>query len=186
MNQRPDSRRAGVAVGDVLVVLSLLCLVFAVTYPRLRRAAYDDRVDAAVAAVEAVRASAQSHFEREGTWPAESPLGTIPAELVDRLPQDFTPVSEEYTMDWNLWHTVSPPPPVEVDQTDFDPDLAATAPVERVVVRPEEPVSRLHPLAGIMVHSDDEALLASLLQRYGQTLSFVRDGSWTLILENAG
>ena len=186
MNQRPDPRRAGIAVGDVLIVLSLVCFVFAVLYPRLRRAAYEDRIDAAASAVEAVRASAQSHLESEGTWPAESPVGTIPAELVGRLPQDFSPVSDTYTMDWNLWQTVRPPPPAEADQTDYDPDMGAAAPVARVEVRPEDAVSQLSPLAGITVYSDEEGILAALLERYGQTRSFIRDGSWTLILEGAG
>ena len=173
-------------VGDVLLVLSLLCLALAVIYPRIQRGAYEDRVNAAVSDVEAVKASAHRHLEREGTWPAESPSGRIPAELVGTLPTDFTPVSAHYTMDWNLWETVRIHPPPDDAQPDGNPDPEGAAPVEIEVEGPDQRGSMLQPLAGITIHSDEEGLLAALLQRYGQELSFVREGSWTLILEDAG
>lgn len=173
-------------VGDVLIVLSLLCLALAVIYPRIRRGAYQDRVAAAVSDVEAVRTSAHRHLEREGAWPAESPPGRIPAELVGTLPTDFTPISAHYTMDWNLWETVHMPQSPAHAEPDGNLDPGATASVDGVVEGSEQRASMLRPLAGITVHSDEEALLAALLQRYGRELSFVREGSWTLILEDAG
>ncbi len=193
MRDRVDPRRAGIAVSDALVFLSLLSLIFAIVYPRIRRVAYEQRVDAAVHNIETLSAAVRSHFEEEGSWPAEAPSGMIPAELVGDLPDGFSFEWEHYTVDWNLWETVRAPdvvPEEEVPEEDEDEDEY----LDRDEMPPEElepeaappPVLTVHPLAGITIYSDEQALLAMLLERYGEDLSFVRDGSWTLILEGAG
>lgn len=186
-----DSPRAGVTVSDALVFLSLVSLIFAIVYPRIRRVAYEQRVDAAVYNIETLSDAARSHFEAEGSWPAEAPSGMIPAELVGDLPDGFSFEWEHYTVDWNLWETVRAPD--VVPEEDEDEDEYEDEYLDRDEMPPEgleleaapPPVFTVHPLAGITIYSDEQALLAMLLEQYGADLSFVRDGSWTLILEGA-
>ena len=189
MTDRVDPRRAGMAVSDALVFLSLLSLIFAIVYPRARRVAYEQRVDAAVHNIETLSAAVRSHLEEEGSWPAEAPSGMIPAELVGDLPDGFSFEWEHYTVDWNLWETVRAPdvvPEEEMPDEDEYLDRDEMPPEELEPEAAPPPVLTVHPLAGITIYSDEQALLAMLLERYGADLSFVRDGSWTLILEGAG
>ncbi len=182
-----DPRRAGIAMSDALVFLSLVSLIFAIVYPRIRRVAYEQRVDAAISNIETLGAAARRHFEQEGAWPAEAPSGMIPAELVGDLPDGFSFEWEHYTVDWNLWKTVRTSEAIlEEDPSEDDEDLDEE-PVQDEDPEPaSESITTIHPLAGITIYSDEQALLAMLLERYGADLSFVRDGSWTLILEEAG
>ena len=186
MIPRLDRRRTGMTVGDALIILSLLSLIFAVVYPRIRRAAYERRVDAAVFDIETLEAAARSHFEREGTWPGESPAGMMPAELVGALSEDFTFEWEHYTLDWNLWATVRTPEANSEDgafEDEEDLDDLAVEEVDSETAYGVVPT--IHPLAGITIHSNEQALLAMLMERYGPEFSFVQEGSWTLILEAA-
>ena len=183
MNRRSDSNRAGVATGDILVILSLLSLLLAVIYPTVKRAAFHRSLDGTIAAVDALRIAAEANLAETGAWPADAPVEMVPAELAGRLPAEFTFVTELFTLDWELWETVREPeaaPEFEVEdvapirgRTNLDIQVPDVSPVATATVST---------LAGITLRSADEPLLASLLERFGDRRSFVGPGTWTLIL----
>jgi hypothetical protein len=167
------------------VVLSLLCLALAVLYPRHERAAFEGRVALAVADVDAMRAAARAYRTRAGAWPPDVPPGMIPDGLRSEAPSEGRPGQAGYLVDWNLWETVRRAPPVEAVPRDApDPDSVTAGPATEAPPAPA--ASPFGHLPGITVHAEEEALLAALLERYGPSHSFIREGSWTLILEGPG
>lgn len=168
--------RGGTAVGNALVVLSMLSVGAALLYPRMRMARFEERVAGVVAAVELARTSALRHFAETDAWPADAEPGVVPPELSDDVPSPGGFVQEAATLDWNRWQAVYlpeplPPPedrPLVDDEVEAEP---APPPAPEFTYR-----------ASLSVHSADEGLLAALLARYGPSMSFVRDTTWTLVL----
>lgn len=173
--------RRGVTVGDALVVLALLSLAFAVAYPRVTSAVFGQVVDAAVYDVETVRGAAIAYHQETGTWPAEAPPGTIPAELIPALPDGFSPTWSEYTLDWSLWELVElRGDEPEAEAPNFTPVPGVRPPEPPALEEPERPV--VHRMAGISLATERPELLAALLARFGEENSFVHGSVWTLIL----
>jgi hypothetical protein len=172
-------------MGDILAILSLLSLVLAVIYPSVKRAAFDRRLDGAIAAVDALRMAAEANLAETGAWPAEAPVEMVPAELAGRLPADFTFVTEFFTLDWELWETVREPeaaPGPEIAMPEAVPIRGRTNLDIQVPDISPLSTATVSTLAGITLRSADEPLLASLLERFGHRRSFVGPGTWTLIL----
>lgn len=159
--------RAGVTTGDVLIVLAVLSLLFASVYPRLRWRTFQDTVQRAIGDVEAVVGAARAHRAETGAWPSPRPPGVEPAELAAHLPADVSFTSESHTLEWTRWlrveHPVDPGRDPETDTLPPPPPIVRSA-------------------ASLTVSSGDEGLLAALLDRYGPTRSFVREGRWTLMV----
>jgi type II secretory pathway pseudopilin PulG len=182
-----DRHRAGVTPGDVLVVLSLLSLMLAIIYPRFGRTVFERRISAIVFEVEALRSAAQRHFEDSGEWPAEALPGVTPTELSDEPADEFSMLGEGVTLDWNVWEAVRDPDPVVEEQIpdEENPNLESLAqPPLEGDDRPR-PGPTIHPFAAITVHSGEASILAALFERYGGAVSFLHDGSWTLILAHS-
>jgi len=165
--------RAGFAAADLVILVALLSLVAALAYPTLRRSAFEARVERAVADVEQVRRSAVRHLERRGTWAPASDPRHPPAGLEGQgLDSVFS--RPEYGIEWRRWEVVeleevAPPPEGPGPEEPGEAPLPIRLPVVRL-------------LGGITLHTGEEALLAELAARYGDTASFVYDTTWTLVL----
>ena len=161
----------------MLVFISILSLGFALLYPRFQERVFARQLDDTVSAIEGLRA-ASSAFEQQGRdWPAPSPPGVTPPELVSAFPAQHQLGAEGYTLEWNRWETVDrreaslPQEPAAGSQDD--------SPVDNV---PSGPTTLFRTMGGVTVYSGSSALLAALLEHYGTRLSFVRDTTWTLMI----
>lgn len=174
----PSSRR-GIAPGDVLLGLSGLALMAALTYPRVERALMLRTADAVQADVETVQAAAAAHLAESGAWPASAEPGTVPVELTGRIPPGFSFQGEDYTLEWDRWQTVEDVAPtvVELPPEEYESSVPPT-PTDSVPDL-EIPVETL---GAVTVHSSDDRILAALLERFGASRSFVLDRTWTLVL----
>ena len=165
----------------MLVFLSLLTLAFATAFPRLQERAFAQQLDGAVSAIEALRVAA-SNFEEQGLdWPAPSPPGVTPPELVSTFPAQYDLAADDYSLEWNRWETVD-------RQGRSEPGFPAPA---RSVPAPQDSppgsvpsllTTRFRKIGSVTVYSGDPALLAGLLRHYGTSRSFVRDTTWTLVI----
>jgi len=176
------SRRSGATTGDALVVASLLFLGFAVVYPRLASARFQQSVDAALADIELLRSAATAYHAQSGVWPDEAPPGTVPAELASSVPADFSLAREGYLVDWSVWELVQDAPADSVEDVlrNVNPSAGLAPPDLEVAEEPQGPV--LEPLAGITLQTEETAILAALLDYFGPTRSFVHGSRWTLVL----
>jgi len=161
----------------MLVFISILSLGFALLHPRLRERAFAQQLDDTVSAIERLRAASSAFEEQDRDWPAPSPPGVTPPELVSAFPAQHQLGAEDYTLEWNRWETVDRP------QTGLPPEPAARSqddsPADGV---PSAPTTLFRTMGGVTVYSGNSALLAGLLEHYGTRLSFVRDTTWTLMI----
>ena len=183
----PSSRRR-VTSGDVLLALAGVALVAAVAYPRTERALLWRTVAAAQADVETVRAAAAAYRAEAGGLPGPAEAGRVPAELEGRLPSGFSFLAGRYTLEWGRWETVRP-----AEQAQQAEQPAMEEPpggVQPAPPPPDDPAQEVQvpveTLGTVTVHAQDERVLAALLERFGASRSFVREGSWTLVLPAVG
>jgi hypothetical protein len=174
--------RGGVTSSDVLLAVAGVALLAAMAYPRAERALLWRTVAAAQADVEAVRTAAAAYRDEAGRWPAPAEAGVVPGELAGRLSPGFSFQAGPYTLEWGWWEAVDQEaqPVQEVPPVDFQPALPP--PVDSVA----EAQLPVETWGVVTVHSDDGRLLAALLERFGASQSFVREGSWTLVVPPGG
>lgn len=168
--------RRGLAVRDVLLVVSVLALVAALAYPRIRRTALRERIEQATADVQAVVEALERFQAEQGRWPGLSDAGVTPPELVPYLPDGVTFASSDYQLEFQVWETAREVPPVELP---FSPPLGQ--------LNQEPDTSRLLPtllfgsLASVSVRSGNPTILAGLMDHFGGTRSFLQADRWTLV-----
>lgn len=168
------SPRNGLATGDFLIGLALAAVVLALVFPTLQARSFRATVEAMVNDVERMRLGAERYLHANGSWPTPGAPGAIPRELADVFPSDPSLERDRYTMQWTRWEVVdyveAPRPSDEAPRADAPPDSVGPTTIPKV-----------REVGGVVVHTRDPALLAELLQRYGEA-SFVRDATWTLVL----
>mgnify|MGYP006908314944 CR=1 FL=1 len=164
--------------GDVAIAAAVLLLVWALATPALRARAFRALSSRATADVEAVVRAAQSSHASMGRWPEPGDAGVVPPELTGRLALETGFVREDYTLEWSAFDVVDyveveVPPPAEAVPGDAPPA------VPTIELRPEP-----RRVGALSLRSGDTRLLAELLRRFGPERSFVRDSTWTLIVED--
>lgn len=170
-----DPRR-GMAVGDVLVVLSLLALAFSVAYPRIERARLRDEVEQAVIKVQEAVDAAERFRADLGRWPEPMGEGMTPTDLAPYLPGGFSFAAEGYRLKLDVWETAETAPPMEVPES---PPSKESAPLPDLTQA--QPEVRFGSMASVSVASDDPLLLAGLLDHFGAGRSFVHADRWTTV-----
>lgn len=162
---------------DFAVIAAVLVLVGVAAVPTMRGRAFRGLVEHAAGEVEALRTRAVDSRTNAGTWPAPSAPGVTPPELRGAYTGDSALVFGGYTLEWRTVDVVervespTPPPP---------PTILGDAPPDSVG---PEMIQMVRPLGAIVLHSADRSLLAEMLTRWGREVSFVRDTTWTLLID---
>ena len=170
-----DTRR-GMALGDALLVLSLLVLASALAYPRIQRAALREQVDQAVANVQALADAAQRYQVEPNGWPDPPDTAESPIDLATYLPEGFSFHQAAYRLDLDVWETAQEAPPMELPDT--PPNGVPEALPDTVDAAP---TTLFGTLAGVTVTSAEPRLLAGLLDHFGRGRSFLLGTTWTLV-----
>jgi hypothetical protein len=171
-----ERNRVELTSSDLLVALAILSLLSAFLYPTLRSRAFINHVDRTANEVETLRSAALGVLSQTGAWPTAGEPGGIPIEVSGAFPSDSLLAGDEYTLQWTRWEVVDQvEAPSSITQLPADADAPpdTVGPIFVPVVRT---------VGGIVVHSGEDELLAELLTRYGRTVSFVRDTTWTLVV----
>ena len=101
MKRQPN--RAGYTFIEVLIVMIIVGLLVKIAYPRYHEMKRFATAGKAAADYNALKLASYAYHTQFQTWPAEAPGGTVPAELVDDLPEGFDFNRGEYTLDWQNW-----------------------------------------------------------------------------------
>ncbi len=173
---RPRARRSGFSTGDVLLVLAIVCLGFALAYPSIARARMLRRVDDVATNVDSLCAAADRYHRIRGAWPRRATAGTLPDELAGLAYDGLRMEGPGYRLAWEVWEMRAGPAPAEPrpDSLDMGP------PPQPDTLRRTMP--RIDSMPAVTVRTGDARILGLLLDRYRNQRSFVRDSSWTLIL----
>ena len=102
-----DSARKGYTFLEVLIVLIIVGLLVKIAYPRYHEMKRQAVAGKAAADYNALKLASYAYHTEFQTWPAEAPAGTVPAELVNDLPEGFDFNRGEYTLDWQNWQLPS-------------------------------------------------------------------------------
>ena len=96
-------RRTGLVLIELLTVLCVIAILAGIALPFGLRARH--RADAVhvVADFSAIRFAAQEKFSRTGAWPPTEAWGTVPAQLVDALPDGFAFRYRDVLYRWRNW-----------------------------------------------------------------------------------
>lgn len=171
---RANARR-GMAVGDALLVLSVLALLFALAYPRIRRTALREHVEQATADVQAVVEAAERFHSENGRWPTLAEAGTAPPELAAYLSEEVVFARADYQLDFQVWETAKEVPAVELP---FSPPLGQ---VQEPDTSGLLPPTLYGSLASVTVRSANASILAALMDHFGGARSFLHADRWTLV-----
>ena len=161
---------------DLAILAAVLLLVAASAAPSLRARAFRSLADRTAVQVDSVRSVSLRVRAETGSWPLPVEAGQAPEALRQSFPGDSAFAFDGFTLEWRVMEVVeyveTPAEPLPFVAGDAPPDSAVT---ERVAV--------VRPVGAIVVHSDRSALLAALLRRWEGPDSFVRDNTWTLLVD---
>ncbi len=96
---------SGFTLVELTIVLTVIAIVMAFAIPTYVEMVRNTRAAEAIADLYAVRAAAYLYYGDHQSWPAETPTGNVPPELVPYLPRGFSFRRETYTLDWDNWGT---------------------------------------------------------------------------------
>lgn len=175
---KPDVRRAGATVGDMLIILGALSLAGALVRPAWVARESGALVEAAVSDVSSVVTMSRTVRERTNRWPTSAPPGQAPPELPGLGGPSGPFARSGYRLGWTDLDVVDSvdAPPAPTTSRDDAPTQSGAA-VKIPVVRR---------LGAVTVYSSDEALLAELLERYPEGSALVVDTVWVLVLPERG
>jgi len=170
-------RLRGLTVADLLIGLAVVALMSALVLPTVRARSFRSLTLHAVSEVDAVRDAVTRSFAQRGSWPAPTEAGEIPPGRSPEIGADSSRARPDYTIRWSVWEIVE-----HVEAPPMAPTLPGDAEPPAGSVEPTL-VPMVGSLGGIVLYSANEDLLAELLARYGSQASFVRDTTWTLIVD---
>ena len=120
----PADRRGFTPV-ELAVVALILSIIVALAMPNIKMALVKARAVDAVADLEVLRIAVLSYLADNNVWPPDASVGSMPAGLAPYLPDDYSFVKEDYTLNYDNWTTHSPYFIAVTAETGSDPVLGA-------------------------------------------------------------
>ena len=120
----PADRR-GFTLVELAVVALILSIIVALAMPNIKMALVKARAVDAVADLEVLRVAVLSYLADNHVWPPDASVGSMPAGLAPYLPDDYSFVKEDYTLNYDNWTTHSPYFIAVTAETGSDPVLGA-------------------------------------------------------------
>ena len=120
----PADRR-GFTLVELAVVALILSIIVALAMPNIKMVLVKARAVNAVADLEVLRVAVLSYLADNNVWPPDASVGSMPAGLAPYLPDDYSFVKEDYTLNYDNWTTHSPYFIAVTAETGSDPVLGA-------------------------------------------------------------
>lgn len=97
----PSRATGGFSLIELLVVVLIVSILAAIAQPRVQRALVKARAAEVVGALKVVDVAVRGYEADRNTWPPDRSVGEIPAGLGPYLPDGFSFVSADYTLDYD-------------------------------------------------------------------------------------
>lgn len=98
---RPDRRRGGFSLIELLMALSIVGILAGLAIPNLRNMTWRARATEVAGDLEVVKISTAQYNGDAFNWPAEVGQGVVPPELVGHLPGGFSFQGNGYELDYD-------------------------------------------------------------------------------------
>jgi prepilin-type N-terminal cleavage/methylation domain-containing protein len=120
-------KRSGFSLIEIFIVLIILGLLTRLAVPRLHDMKMRATAAKVIGDVHAVQVAVSTYHGDGGGWPSNGGPGSVPNELVPHLPQSFSFVKPEYSLELNVTPLAGTAATdnaiVTVDVTSTDPHL---------------------------------------------------------------
>jgi len=100
---RPDPRRGGFTLVELLVVAAIVGILAGLAIPNLRTVLVRARATEIAGDMDVVRTAVMSYNGDLHTWPSETGAGAIPSGLEDYLPDNYSFQRNGYQLDFENW-----------------------------------------------------------------------------------
>jgi prepilin-type N-terminal cleavage/methylation domain-containing protein len=97
---RPDARRGGFSLVELLMAVSIVGILAAIAIPNMRNMTFRARATTVAADLEVLRLATLDYNADMHGWPADTPAGVVPPELVGHLPEGFSFDGNGYQLDF--------------------------------------------------------------------------------------
>lgn len=96
-------RRAGFTIIELLVVVTVIGLLTSIALPKFRDVQRRAVATQMLGDLDVIRHAALSFYVDSSYFPPDAGLGEMPQNLASYLPNGFTMVKEQWTMDYEHW-----------------------------------------------------------------------------------
>ncbi len=98
-----ETRRGGFTLIELLVVAAIIGILAGLAIPNLKTMIQRARAADVAGTMDVVKVAALNFNANAHSWPAETPLGVIPPDLVSYLPANFSFQHDGYEIDYENW-----------------------------------------------------------------------------------
>lgn len=154
---RPDPRRGGFTLVELLVVAAIVGILAGLAIPNLRTVLVRARATEIAGDMDVVRTAALSYNGDHHTWPSETGAGAIPSGLEEYLPENYSFQRNGYQLDFENWSLPGGLP--------GDPST--------------------HTLIGVSVVVEDLGLSNALVEFLGSAIVFTVGSTHTVVIDRS-
>jgi hypothetical protein len=162
--------------GTFSVGLAGFVLLWALAAPTVRARSFQSLVTAALNDVGALRDASLETLRTAGSWPTPEGPGISPPEIAGIVSLDASPPDGEFVLEWRVLNTVTQ---AEVPLARSPTAIEGDAVPDSLAF---ELIRAVRTSGAIVVHSSNDELLAALQSQHGDSVSFIRDTTWTLMV----
>jgi len=95
-----DTRRGGFTLIELLISVAIVGILAGLAIPNMRNVTFRARATAVFGDLNTIRQATLDYNAAQNAWPPNEPSGTIPAGLVQYLPDGFTFQGDGYELDF--------------------------------------------------------------------------------------